>query len=280
MTNKIKFFKVYVLITLLTLSIFSISANAGINHDMDKDLSDGAELDVDDNAGNDVADLSIPANIYNGRASLVAVVIPNPHPDQTLEPTANFWWNLHTQGTENWSGIIVLHYDENELNGISEDELVLYHYDGNEWVNLGGVVDEAANTITAEVYRDDFSPYALSRSTTPGATSTGTIKQSDKVRTLGQVPAEVSLSNYPNPFNPETTISFALNKSGNVTLAIYDIYGRLIKSFINEEMYSEGEYSVVWNGTNENNESVESGSYIYLLKTDSTTSMKMMTLLK
>ena len=73
------------------------------------------------------------------------------------------------------------------------------------------------------------------------------------------------LSNYPNPFNPSTTISYSINKKSFVELTIYDIKGRLIKRLINQNQKG-GKHNVVWNGKSRNNQCCSSGVYLVNLK--------------
>ncbi len=68
--------------------------------------------------------------------------------------------------------------------------------------------------------------------------------------------------NYPNPFNPATTISYILPEKSSVDVSIYDIQGRLVKSFTFSEQ-STGSQNIVWNGTNNHGSIVSSGVYIY-----------------
>jgi len=86
--------------------------------------------------------------------------------------------------------------------------------------------------------------------------------------TIPQV--DVQLSNYPNPFNPETTISFNLSKVENVELEIFNIKGQKVKTILNEQL-TVGKHSVVWDGNNSNNKQVSSGVYFYKLIYNSTT---------
>ena len=75
------------------------------------------------------------------------------------------------------------------------------------------------------------------------------------------LPSEITLSqNYPNPFNPATTIDFNLTASGDTSLSIYDINGKLVRELFNESA-SQGLHSVTWDGTNQNGISVSSGTY-------------------
>ncbi len=79
------------------------------------------------------------------------------------------------------------------------------------------------------------------------------------------LPMEYSLlGNYPNPFNPTTTISYALPFQSSVELVIFDIMGREIKTF-NVPSQSSGYQNIIWDGTNENGNSVASGIYLYRL---------------
>jgi hypothetical protein len=75
---------------------------------------------------------------------------------------------------------------------------------------------------------------------------------------------DFQLSNYPNPFNPSTTISFSISKEGNVELSIYNIKGQKIKQLAVEHI-SAGEHSYIWNGEDSNNKQVSSGIYFYKL---------------
>ncbi|MDI6804513.1 MAG: T9SS type A sorting domain-containing protein [Bacteroidota bacterium] len=61
---------------------------------------------------------------------------------------------------------------------------------------------------------------------------------------------EIKISNYPNPFNPNTTIIYEIIKSGYVTLEVYDVLGRQVNVLIDNEYKEEGEYDVEFDGTN------------------------------
>ncbi len=80
-----------------------------------------------------------------------------------------------------------------------------------------------------------------------------------------EIPNEFKLiGNYPNPFNPSTTIKYALALESNVRLQIFNITGELITE-INLNEQEAGYHSVVWNGKNQKGENVSSGMYIYRL---------------
>jgi len=72
-------------------------------------------------------------------------------------------------------------------------------------------------------------------------------------------------SNYPNPFNPHTTLSFSLPAAGEAKLAVYDVAGRCVKILASGAL-SAGEQSVVWQGVDEENRPVASGVYFARLE--------------
>lgn len=87
-------------------------------------------------------------------------------------------------------------------------------------------------------------------------------KQDEKESTI-EIPHEYALiGNYPNPFNPSTKIKYATPFTSNVSLEIYDITGRLVKSF---EVISQnsGHHEFLWDGTNIAGSKTASGIYIY-----------------
>ena len=85
--------------------------------------------------------------------------------------------------------------------------------------------------------------------------------------------------NYPNPFNPSTNINFDLPKAAQVTINVYDIQGSQVKTLINN-YYPAGSHRVVWDGTNNSGEKINSGIYFYELSSGMTRIVKKMQLLK
>ena len=94
------------------------------------------------------------------------------------------------------------------------------------------------------------------------------------------IPNEFSLgNNYPNPFNPSTTIPFTISKPGLVVINIYDLNGRLVRMVVNEHLET-GHYSRIWDGKNSQGIPVSSGVYYYGLQTKTFNSYKKMILIK
>jgi len=78
------------------------------------------------------------------------------------------------------------------------------------------------------------------------------------------------ISNYPNPFNPITTIEFSIQNTSEIELSIYNIKGQKMKILANNK-FSVGSHSLIWNGDNDLGKSVSSGIYYYNLKVNGKT---------
>lgn len=85
--------------------------------------------------------------------------------------------------------------------------------------------------------------------------------------------------NYPNPFNPSTIIEFAIPKTGNVELSIYNALGQKVATLINSE-FTNGIHKVKWNGLTDSGVPAASGTYIYRIKSGEFSMSKKMILLK
>jgi sugar lactone lactonase YvrE len=78
------------------------------------------------------------------------------------------------------------------------------------------------------------------------------------------IPETFTLSqNYPNPFNPSTKFSYSLPNASDVKIVIYDVFGREVKTLVNDINKAAGTYNVTWNGKDNNNRQAVSGVYFY-----------------
>ncbi|MCF7805837.1 MAG: T9SS type A sorting domain-containing protein [Candidatus Marinimicrobia bacterium] len=87
------------------------------------------------------------------------------------------------------------------------------------------------------------------------------------------------LQNYPNPFNPTTTIHYALPAADHVTIAVYDLQGRKIRTLVDAKQTS-GWHTIKWNALNNSGVKVSAGVYFYQIQTDAFRDLKKMILLK
>ncbi len=189
---------------------------------------------------------------------------------------------------------LVLEQEENsvpqivEINPNEEDGYLYFTYfdeDGNFPLTVQAIIDEE-ETIEFESQSNDFSNEVIFKSTSPSDAIpenwymlTVTISDND-INYVEETIYPVynhdsavffnqnSIHNYPNPFNPETTIVFNIKKAGQVKIDIFNIKGQMITS-LSDRFFFAGQHKIVWTGEDSNNEAVPSGIYLIRLSTAS-----------
>ena len=138
----------------------------------------------------------------------------------------------------------------------------------------GKILVEWANSINENQTEIIFDSYSIDRNSSP--ISIGyTIYGNDKVISQGMknmkikaIPNEYSLHhNYPNPFNPSTTIMYDLAEAGYTRLLIYDLLGREVAILVNKNV-DAGYYNTRWDGRNQYGQSVSAGMYFYQIQSN------------
>ena len=145
------------------------------------------------------------------------------------------------------------------LNADGSENIVVCSVEVSEDAQIGDIIDFDLE-ITAD-YEFSFSE------------SFTLVVEGEVTTEEGLIPNVTKLiGNYPNPFNPETTISFSVTQTSSfVTIDIFNIKGQRVKNIPVNLSGVEGErqnYTVTWNGTNNNNRPVASGLYFYQLNVD------------
>jgi len=145
-------------------------------------------------------------------------------------------------------------------------------------------------------YRLEDTEGRLIITTLPQAASTVnhklTVKVTDNMRNWSEpftlelqgeiplIPSSYELfQNFPNPFNPETTIRFQIPEEGRVRIVIYSILGQYVRELLNDYK-TVGVHEVVWDGCNDFGEQVSSGVYIYNFISESFHQTRKMILVK
>jgi hypothetical protein len=105
------------------------------------------------------------------------------------------------------------------------------------------------------------------------STAVNKIAEIDSIEVIEEI-LENNSSNYPNPYNPTTTISYQIKETGNVRITVYDALGRKVKDLVNE-LKNPGRYEVRFDGNN-----LSSGIYFYTMNINNFTSTKKMILTK
>jgi hypothetical protein len=107
----------------------------------------------------------------------------------------------------------------------------------------------------------------------------GNITNED-ITDVEETPKAFSLAqNFPNPFNPTTTIKFNMREKGHVTIKIYNVAGQLVRTLVNE-VRDVGPQSIDWKGRNDLGKSVASGVYFYKMDTKNFVQTRKMVLLR
>ena len=153
---------------------------------------------------------------------------------------------------------------------------------GNSWKNqvtnlsgYSGTGQLRFRVVTASSYRSDVALDDIS--------ITSSSRENEIIKDNEETPAVATLyelsTNYPNPFNPTTTIGYSIPLASNVSLKIYNAKGQLVKTLVQEHK-NNGTHEVVWNGRDNYNKSVSSGVYYYQIKAGKFFDRKKMILLK
>jgi flagellar hook assembly protein FlgD len=85
--------------------------------------------------------------------------------------------------------------------------------------------------------------------------------------------------NHPNPFNPLTTLKYDLPEDALVSITIYDLMGRIVKTLVSSQQ-NAGYKSIQWNATNNIGQPVSAGLYLYTIEAGEFRQVKKMVLLK
>ncbi len=95
-----------------------------------------------------------------------------------------------------------------------------------------------------------------------------------------QSPVIMELSNYPNPFNPSTTIRFSIAEDGKFSLTIFNVRGKLVRRIFHNKFLRAGKHKVIWNGIDEQGKNSASGVYFSQIIASNKTITRKMTLLR
>lgn len=199
---------------------------------------------------------------FNVTDAFISTVVPNGSETWALDNSEVIRWE--TNILENV--IIDLLQDENSLLAIDTVQASLLAYN---WILP---LDLAAGEnykikVTSEA---DSNLFSISEDV---FTIIDTVTSVDG--NVNQIPTEYNLAqNFPNPFNPSTTISYSVPENSHIQLSVHNILGQKVAELVND-VKNAGNYQVVWNA-----ESFSSGIYIVALQTNSILLTKKITLLK
>ncbi len=235
----------------------SFSGNTAIGGDVDITLGDVA-ISFD--------------SVTAGGTTVVNVTTSGPDAPLgvTLIPfSPSSYYNITTTASHTDSITVCIFYDTTGLSAIQEEKLSINHFNGSFWEDITAAKDTVSNIICGRT--TTLSPFAI------GVTKTPT----DIEEIVGRLlPTSITLAdNYPNPFNPSTTIEFSVPTNSFVTLKVYNVLGQEVKTLVNQDIPA-GSFSTVWDSDNNSGRQVSSGVYFYKLTVGENVISKKMMLLK
>ncbi len=168
------------------------------------------------------------------------------------------------------------HLSDFMLESRSEDGKVLIAFAGTEGVFDGGDIIKLKFEPIAENDADISSPMSVIKVNL----NEGQIAAQGETIKIRSIPsAYILYQNFPNPFNPQTTIRYEIPRSGNVRLQVYDILGQPVRTLV-EVRQKAGDYTVVWDGKNNDGERSASGVYFYQIISENFSDVKKMLFIK
>ena len=146
--------------------------------------------------------------------------------------------------------------------------------------NVPFTINASEGEVIQFYYTYSYNGMEANTSADPHSYEIGSCNESSLGLGGNDIPSVFSLrNNYPNPFNPTTQIKYGLPEDAVVSVTIYDVMGRSIRSLMNEKQ-SAGYHSIGWDAKNDMGENVAAGMYIYVLQAGVFKATKKMVLLK
>ncbi|MCB0280220.1 MAG: T9SS type A sorting domain-containing protein, partial [Calditrichaeota bacterium] len=157
---------------------------------------------------------------------------------------------------------------EIDLNKAAE---ISINTDGNRSLRLYRKSDQSDELISDQQFIDNQLLVKINR--------TGTFLLKEQQTSTHSVDRFKLYPNYPNPFNPITTIRYDLDKETQVELDVLNILGQRVKQLVYKRQKANS-YQLIWDGRNESGEQLASGVYFYRLKTENQLQIRKMILIK
>jgi len=218
-------------------------------------------------------------------------ITPNTIPDtpqnlieEVIEGNVTLEWNAATDNETPTEGLSYNAYIRNNTGeviwnsmSITDTGLKLIPSLGNASQNTGWTINDLPDGIYLWSVQAVDNNFAGSLFADESTFTVGTIGTNENE----MIQPDFNFYNYPNPFNPSTTISFeTTNLHENAQIDIYNLKGQKVKSFPINQFANSPVHQVIWNGTDDNNKPVSSGIYFYTLESGDFQQTKKMILMK
>jgi len=156
-----------------------------------------------------------------------------------------------------WGARLIVGGDLSAAGGSTVSDVAIF--DNAVWSDLGGGVDGMVRAISA---KDGDVMVGGGFLMVGGSTASSHLGLwIDPTVGVDQTPHSIPISNWPNPFNPSTTVLFAVDSAGPAHIAVYDLGGRIVRTLVDGHL-DAGRHRIVWNGCGDDGRSLGSGSYL------------------
>lgn len=155
---------------------------------------------------------------------------------------------------------------------------ISYELSEIEHISFTPAADESNPYLCIYFVQSDSLCFALSSIKEITFSEIDDVSVEDLVKLSAILPIS-SLRNYPNPFNPSTTISFSTAVKGNVTVEVFNSRGQLVSRLMDKQLPA-GDYSLKWDGTDDSSRQAASGIYYYRVSVDESAKSSKMLYLK
>jgi hypothetical protein len=222
--------------------------------------------------------------VFSGRWTGSLLRIPR------IKPINETGWqaDLYYGTTEGHTANVNFSESVNEFSGnryLYEEQFIELNYFLTDHTNIKAFFDHSYKTLFAIHWSISLDQSGIVRYRGAGVKTSSIQSWINNLLATGveenkQVPRSSQLyQNYPNPFNPVTNIRFELAESQQVTLQIFNIEGRLVKTLIDNQLFA-GSHELSWNGLDNHSQPAASGAYYYILKAGDFQSAKRMVLMR
>ncbi|MBN1781400.1 T9SS type A sorting domain-containing protein [bacterium] len=228
----------------------------------------GASLTISSNAGQDTIEIPVVMDVQD-------VISPAPIEDLSLcgmtsDSLMISWSSTGDNGLEGCAAYYRL-WAESDGSREMLMEITCSQTASGELIEIGLPVSGMAPCCSLQVEAVDEAGYSVRSNTIQISRATSVVS--------AIIPESHFIGNYPNPFNMETQLEFSINRTGPVSVRIYDAMGRTVCRLLDEERHM-GSHKVAWNGLNANAQPVPSGVYVVHIQGPGLNAVRKMMLIK
>jgi endo-1,4-beta-xylanase len=241
-----------------------------------------ADLQRQANRGAQLFKLFMDRSFYSGKGKIFNVTKDGLNDQYTLFPnTLSSLWDSNNQCKPVFYAVANVGINYTALDSLISyaDTLQETDYTPESWLILTSALMSARNAMVENYSVTVSAADALGEAKDNLKAAIDGLMITDVYDNVNNIKTFALLQNYPNPFNPSTTIRYSVEKPTKIKLIVYNLFGQKIKTLV-DSFQNADEHTIVWDGTNDNNNPVSSGIYLYKLETENINLCRKMALIR